>query len=344
MSYPRTRRFTLRIIVLYMVFFFIPNEIFSQDLHYSQFYNSPLNVNPALTGIYNGDLRFMMSVRDQWRSVPVPWFTFSGAFDKRLSSNERDNRFWSVGFSYNYDRQGASNLNLNSLNLSASFSKIINTSNIITVGGLVGYTMRGYNLNTLTWDKQWDGERVNINLPSGEMFDLDKVGFIETGAGINYRWQKSNRTNLNLGVGAFHLHEPQTGFYETDDVKLPMRMTFSGEGSFKVMDMLDFGVNALMQMQGSYEEMLFGGLFKIHLSQSRGKENELHIGAGYRTSKFLYPTVALKLNSLFVGVSYDIDFTEFDALHDSNGGPEIHVRYIITNVKPLKFFKACPIF
>ena len=61
--------------------FFIMSKIQGQDLHYSQFYNSPQNINPALTGVFNVDHRYMVSMRDQWRFVPVPWFTMSGAYD-----------------------------------------------------------------------------------------------------------------------------------------------------------------------------------------------------------------------------------------------------------------------
>ena len=61
--------------------FFISTPLFSQDIHYSQFYNSPLNLNPANTGMFDGDFRFAANQRTQWRSVTVPFSTFSLSAD-----------------------------------------------------------------------------------------------------------------------------------------------------------------------------------------------------------------------------------------------------------------------
>ena len=46
--------------------FLIKNIAFGQDLHYTQFYNAHVNINPALTGIFNGDTRLSGKFRNQW--------------------------------------------------------------------------------------------------------------------------------------------------------------------------------------------------------------------------------------------------------------------------------------
>ena len=55
--------------------------------------------------------------------------------------------------------------------------------------------------------------------------------------------------------------------------------------------------------------------------------------------------MAAQYNNIYVGFSYDVDTNNFnDILNSNKGGPEIHVRYIIANVKPLKEVKVCPIY
>ncbi len=338
----KSRYFNIGVILIAIFLSF--NTLQSQDLHYTQFYNSPLNINPANTGIYNGDLRFNLSLRDQWRAVPVPWFTFSGSVDKKFYPKNSDNSFFAFGFIYNYDRQGSSKLNLNNVNITGSYSRILNKQNIITGGAMIGYASRGFNQDLLQWDSQWDGTMFNGSLPTGENFDIERVGFIESGLGVNYRFQKSTRTKLDVGLGVFHLMEPEANFYRSDDVKLPRRISLNGVASIQLIDELDLQLHALDQWQGSYNELLVGGLAKIYLSQKRGREKELHLGIAYRTAGFLAPKIALQFSNLYIGASYDIDMTEFSNIHDNNGGPEFHLRYIITNVKPLKLFKICPIF
>ena len=315
-----------------------------QDLHYSQFYNSPLNYNPANAGVFNGDQRFTLSFRDQWRFVPVPWTTFSASYDyKILPENEKN--IFGVGFNFNYDQQGASNLNLTGLNAAGSFSRVLNKSNIVTVGAILGFGSRGFNPNNLTWDKQWDGVQFNAGAGSGENFDFERLYFMETAAGLNYRLQKDERTKVDLGVSAFHLYRPTANFYHSDDQRLPTNITLSAVGSVRVFDPLDIQLHFMRQVQDQYKEMLFGGLAKIYISQQRGKEFQLHLGLGYRTAKSFIPTIALQYNQWYVSGSWDIDDTEFNQLTSSNrGGPEIHVRYIITKVKPLQDRKVCPIY
>ena len=327
-----------------MIFILSFSSLKSQDIHYSQFYNSALNYNPANAGIFNGDKRAMLSVRNQGGSVPVPWFTFSGAYDFKIYPKRSEKYFLGLGVNYNYDRQGNSRLTLNNFNVALSYSRILNKENILSVGGIIGYSSRGFNQETLTWDMQWTGSDVNLLLGSGENFSAERVSFIETGVGVNYRYQKSERSKIDVGVGLYHFVEPSTGFYEGSDAKLPMRLDLSAVGSIKLIDELDVQLHVLSQRQLIYDELLFGGLLKIYLNQKRGKETELHLGGSYRTSKYLVPTIALRYKQMYVGASYDIDMSTFNDDHNGLGGPEVHFRYIITNVKPLKLFKTCPIF
>lgn len=315
-----------------------------QDIHYSQFYNSPMNINPANTGVFNGDQRFIVSFRDQWRSVPVTWTTFSGNYDRKFYQKNKDNGFWSGGLLYNYDRQGDSKLNLNNINISASYTHLLNKQNVLTGGAMIGYSTRGFDQSSLRWDMQWTDGDYFSNLSSGENFDTERVSFLETALGVNYRWQKTSRTKVDVGVGLFHLVQPKPNFEDGDVQKLPMRLAINAIANFKVIDKLDIQLHALDQIQSGYGEIVFGGLAKIYVNENRGSQTRLDLGLGYRTSGSLFPTIAVSYNQFYLSGSYDIDLTEFGDIHGVRGGPEFHFTYIITSVKPLKFFKNCPIF
>ncbi len=333
-------RFTYGIILIFLSI----NFGHAQDIHYSQFYNSPMNINPALTGIFNGDSRVNISLRDQWRGVPVPWTTVSLSYDRKFYPKNRDNGFFAGALLYNYDRQGDARVTLNNINLSGSYTHLINTNNVLTFGAVLGFNSRGFDPNSLTWDKQWvDGDFFS-SLPSGESFDMERVNFVETAAGVNYRWQKSQRTKFDIGLGLFHIVRPQTNFYQTESERLPRRVSVSGIGSIELTERLDFQLNLLYQLQEEYREAIIGGLAKLYLNKQRGKVTTIELGLGYRASHALFPTLAIRYNEYYISGSYDIDLTEFGDIHGNNGGPEVHFRYIFTSVKPLKYFKICPIF
>lgn len=329
---------------LALIFFTFLSKNFGQDLHYSQFYHSPQNINPALVGMFNGDHRFYGSFRDQWRFVPVPWFTFSGAYDRKLFVLG-DKQFIGIGGILNHDRQGDSKFNLTSVNINAAYHRILSSNHIIGVGLVLGFASRGFNTKNLTWDKQWNGEVFDPNLPSQEQFDLLRTNFLENGLGINYRYQKSDRTHVDIGASALHLIEPSVNHYNADDITLPRRLTFSGVGNIRLADFLDLQLHALHQLQGKYNETIFGGLAKLYIKDKPDKRFQIHAGLGYRTAKSLIPTIALQYNEILASFSYDVDRNAYNDITNSNrGGPELHVRYIITNVKPLNQVKVCPIY
>ena len=331
--------------MLSVLFMFSNQELVGQDLHYSQFYNSPQTSNPALTGIFNGDVRYMANMRDQWRWVPVPWFTFGAAYDRKIYPKKSDKYFFAGGVNLYHDRQGDSKLNLTTLNVSGSYSRILNEQNILTGGITLGFSSRGFSENDLTWDKQWDGDTFDPNLGSQEQFDANRINFIETAIGLNYRYQRSKRTKIDIGVGTFHLVQPSAGYYNDEDQKLPININLTAIGSFYLMDILDIQLHGIHQLQGEYRETIVGGLAKLYVSSKRGKETQVHLGMGYRTSGSLIPTVALEYQQYYLGANFDIDGTDFNDIENSKKGAfEVHFRYTITHVKPLRLFKVCPIY
>lgn len=337
----------MRIQVFTILFSLFLSGVHAQDLHYSQFYNAPLTINPALTGIFNGDQRISVSLRDQWRAVPVPWFTTTVGYDQKVYLGDSETSFLGLGGFINYDRQGDSQLTLANLNLSASYNLVINKNNVISLGALLGFATRGFDESNLTWDKQWNGLAFDPTAETGEDFDLQRVGILESGTGLNYRLQANSKTKVDVGVGAWHLFNPDINFENTSTrgiATLPRRYSAYIIGGLGLSDRLDLQVDGLAQFQNTYREYLIGGYLNYGLSQQRGKEVDLRVGVGYRTSQSLYPKVALQFNQLFVAFSYDIDLSEFAQHTSGRGGPEIHLQYIIKHVKPLGAFKVCPIF
>src|ERR1035437_9240949 len=63
---------------------------YAQDIHFSQYYASPLTLNPALTGLVNGVFRASLNYRNQWFNIPTqntiaPYQTYQASFDMPLS-------------------------------------------------------------------------------------------------------------------------------------------------------------------------------------------------------------------------------------------------------------------
>lgn len=319
----------------------------AQDIHYTQFYQSDLNINPALTGIFNADKRFVASARRQWHSVPVSYLTFSGSYDQKIYREGDKKGFFSVGGIFNYDQAGDSRLTLAQLSGSGSYTYLLNKTNLLTFGLQLGGAYRQFSDDDLQWDNQFDGIMFNPMLVSGEEFPRSNFLLWNGSVGLNYRWQKSARTNVDAGFGVMNVFSNDASFYE-EDFPISNRYTMHLQSSLKMSNSLDIMIMGLAQFQAGASQYVPGAILRMHLNQKRGNEFALDIGAIARLGSEEFDAIAPKIGFQFprwyVTFSYDITLSEFEVANSRLGGPEIHVQFLITEVKPLNTFKTCPIF
>jgi len=342
----------LGVFILLSLFGFQMN---AQDIHFSQFGNSPLNISPALTGMFGGDYRFTGNYRSQWNTVPVSYLTFSGAVDTKIDKYCSNHDQWGLGLIFNYDVAGDSELHKAQLGLSGSYTHRVNTNNFLSAGLLFSGYQRGFNTENLRWDNQFEGRWYDPNIQSIENFKNTSITYADFSIGVNWHYQKptryvdwnpNNRTKLDIGAAMFHVNEPNKSFWEDADVVLERRLALYGMGIFRLVDELDLTLQAMHQRQGPHQETVLGFGGKIHLEQGRARQLSLLLGLNFRlpdsNTKFdaLIPTIEVMYNAWRVGLSYDINMSMFDVATDRFGGPELALQYIF--VKPrLDNFKNC---
>ncbi len=332
---------------LFMIAFLSANFLFAQDIHFSQFYNSPMNLNPALAGVFPEDVRFVGNYRNQWESVPVPYLTFSGSYDTKIFNKIAPNGFFAVGGVFNYDKQGAGDLSLTQLSLTGSYTHRLSDYNFLTLGFQVGSLSRGFDLNGLTFENQYNGDIFDPSLDTREDFDNTNKTFLDFGTGLNFHAQNDNGFSINVGAGLYHLTKPDQNFYNQTPSTLPFRITSHVIGLTRMNDKMDLKFRLLSQFQGKYHEYLVGSAVVYKLSDARGKEMSVNFGTNFRyadESDAVIPTIGFRYLMWYVELSYDINISEFKEATNGAGGPEVAVIYTITKVKPPKTFKACPIF
>jgi type IX secretion system PorP/SprF family membrane protein len=319
--------------------------IAAQDIHLSQYHFDRLMVNPALTGIFNGNRQVSLIHKQQYFSVPVDYLTFSGSYDTKFLKTQNQKGFFSAGVLFNYDQAGDSKLSLGSLTVNGSYTRAITRSFFITGGAYIGGGQRRFSDDSdLRWDNQWNGTVYDPNLPSGESFSRTSFFFFDAGAGLNLRLQGRDRTKIDVGLGGFHLTRPNYAFYDNDDIQLPIRTSIYAMGILKLFSRLDLYANALLQNQGPYEETLLGGGIIIHISNKLAREVELHLGAANRLDDAVIPMVAIGYDGWKAGFAYDVNTSGFKAATDKAGGPEFFVNYTWKKLWPLEQTRVCTIF
>ncbi|MFM8489429.1 MAG: type IX secretion system membrane protein PorP/SprF, partial [Bacteroidota bacterium] len=125
----------------------------AQDIHFSQFANSPVNLNPGMIGVFGGDVRAVANYRDQWRSVPVPYTTFSGTVENKVYwAKGKYDRYFTGGLLLNYDKQGSLSLTSMQVGLPVSVTLPVTRFGFLTVGATPAFGQRSFGTEKLTFD------------------------------------------------------------------------------------------------------------------------------------------------------------------------------------------------
>ncbi|MEM6319808.1 MAG: PorP/SprF family type IX secretion system membrane protein, partial [Bacteroidota bacterium] len=316
----------------------------AQDVHFSQYWNNPIDLNPALAGVAREDTRVFAAYKSQWSSVPVGYTTFSGAMDTKWESISNRKGYFGVGAIFTHDEAGDGDWSLNNLGGMISYTKQLGKGIFGGIGTQIGIGHRSFKLLNLTFDEQFNGEFFDPTLDNGEQFTDTETVFIDMGVGFNLHLQNDDqRTKLDVGVGLHHLNTPAQNFYSTSTIDLPMRKDFYAMGVLKITQQFDVLGNALLRFQDEYREIVLGSALRIHLNTKPTKELAFDIGANLRTGDAVLPYVGLLYHQWRFGFVYDINTSPFSAATNSNGGPEFVATYTFTKPRALGS-KLCPLF
>jgi len=324
----------------------------AQDIHYSQFNHAPMLMNPAQTGLFDGEHRVMANYRTQWNTVPVGYRTVSGVFDTKAFRQDDGNSFFGFGALFNYDEAGDTELGTADLGLLGSYSHKIFKKHWLTAGVQLKGSQRRFNTENVRTDNQWNGGEFDPNLLIGENFDNQTIIYGDISAGINWRYEKDNsRTSMDFGLAMHHINQPKKTFMADLDEKLPNRRTWYGLLNFQATPLMDIVFNMVGNYQTPYIEHVVGVGGRLHLSQQRTKELSMLLGVNYRfndglgNDDALFPMVVVEYQSWRVGISYDVDISQFNLGSRGtagNGGPELSLRYLFKKVGQPDFCPTCP--
>lgn len=340
----------LTLLALLLCTMIYTEKIQAQDIHFSQFYHSPQNINPALSGVFGGDQRLTLNYKSQWASVPVSYQTISGAYDVKIAAPNWKTSAFGIGALFNYDQAGDSKMSTLNLNVSAAYIQQLATRHFLSVGIMGAFTQRAFNSTDLTTSNQFDGEIFNSGLATGEenaAFN-QSIFLSDFSVGINYHYQiPRKRTKLDIGGALFHINEPNANFY-MQEVPLYSRMSFFGELTMMVGKRLDAIARGSVQLQEQARENVVGLAIRGHFEKDKNLNDlALQLGISYRFHDFgdaLIPNIEVHYNRWLIGLSYDINMSDFKTATNGAGGPELALIYKIFKVKPLRVFRNCPIF
>lgn len=314
----------LRILLLGICSLIVGASAYSQDLHFSQFMNSPLLTNPANTGfIPDGDYRLGVNYRNQWSSLmTIPYKTMSAFGDVQMMQS--DNGWLGVGGLLLRDVAGSGNLTSTRVYGSVAYHQMLNLGSLLSLGFNVGYANKRINTSNLTFPGQWNGKFFDVHdLGGAPALATNNIGYLDIQAGLNYAFFPNDNVYLNAGFSSHHLNRPRESFFAAEsniDNRIAVRHTAFINGSFKLNDQWIINPNAYVSLQAKSSEYVVGA--NAHYNLSGDGQTVLIGGVYYRGSDAVIPMIGVGLKDYTFSFTYDATMSSLKNYNNGQGALE----------------------
>ena len=318
----------------------------AQDPNFSQFFASPLTLNPALTGKFDGVYRIAGNFRNQWPTILNAYETKTASIDFGILKNRlADVDKLGVGILGVTDRAGDGVLVTNYAGASVAFHKGLDEN---------GYHQIGAGFQTTYVNKRLDVTKVTFGdqlTPLGftgvtnEIFTNKQVNvsYVDVNAGVLYNGSTNGYNNFYIGASMYHINRPKETF-KGGEYLLSARTTIQAGGKIPVgpYNYLHFSANHSMQAKA--HNTVVGGAFSLNVNQNEENPTNVYLGAWYRLGDAAIPYVGLEFNGLLIGATYDVNTSSLKTASNLRGGIELSLIFIKKPSDPDAKKLNCPRF
>jgi len=316
-----------------------PVSVYAQDVHFSQYNETPVVINPALSSTAY-DTRVIANYRNQWASVTSPFQTYGISIEKAIHHLKLKKTYFGTSLTVYSDKAG--DASLGSIMAQLGVNVVIRTSDFsklsLGLGGGINY--RSINPSALRWESQYDGYKYNGTTPSGEVVAVNNFIQPDFAGGIDWHYAKSERyisaqdgAKGDVGVAVFHYTAPKYTFYGVNNERQYMKFVAHANVDIGIKGAGIALVPSLIYMrQGPSQEINAGFMFKYIIQDQSvytklRKASAISFGAYYRVGDALIPTMLLQWDKYAMGVSYDMTLSQLSGASKIKGGLEVSLRF-----------------
>lgn len=297
----------------------------AQDIHFSQFFETPLWRNPSLAGIYKGDIRVQAVYRDQWNSVTNAYKTGSLNAEVKLPIG-KSNDFITTGLQVLYDKAGTIGWTSTHVLPVLNYHKSLNNekNQYLSLGFMGGIVQRRFDPSKVTTNSQYDNGGL------GENFSNTKYNYADGSVGLSYNSTLGENVNNNffVGVAYHHFNKPDNSFYQNTGIVLQPKLVLSSGFRFGVSDYAYMTIQADHSIQGGFNETIGGVMYGLKIgTDSDDPAYTIHAGGLMRWNDAIIPVVKLDYDPFSVALSYDVNISKLKPSSYGRGGFEISVSF-----------------
>ncbi len=315
----------------FLLTFILALNAYSQDIHFSQFFEAPLLRNPSLAGIFTGDIRIQGVYRDQWNSFTNAYRSGSFNAEYKMPVGKGDD-FITAGLQILFDKAGTAGLTSTHLLPAINYHKSLSSEKVmyLSVGFMGGIIQKRIDRSKITTNSQYDGTAFNPSVADGETFINPgyTMGDGSFGASFNTTFGVTQRHSMFVGAAYHHVNRPNNSFYRSASAALNPKYVASGGVKYTIDDNTYFTLQADYSRQGNINETIGGALYSVKVGEPDLPSYVIHGGAFLRWKDALIPVIKIDYSPVSVAVSYDLNVSQLKTASQGRGGFELSVSYI----------------
>ncbi len=300
---------------------------YGQDLHFSQFFNSPLTTNPANAGfIPDADYRVGINYRTQWNSIlSTPYKTMSAFADAQLFRNKLENGWMGIGGVLLSDKAGTGGLRSDKFYGSVAYHQMLGLSSLLSAGFNLGYVSKRIDPTNLKFPDQFNGKFFDASISPSVQFTNFNIDYYDMQVGMNYAYFPKESVYINAGYSIHHVNKPKETFFgdNTETGKIPVRHIGFVNAILKVNPRVIINPNIYFTTQTNAIEVNAGMNANYNLSEFG--ENQLIFGLYYRHKDAIIPVLGFETKNTAFTFSYDATISNLSKFNGARGAAEFSI-------------------
>ena len=344
------KKFVPHIICLPLMMLLLTGNAKAQDIHFSQFFETPLLRNPSLAGIFKGDVRVQSVYRSQWNNVTDAYRTGSFNIEYKKPIGKGDD-FLTIGGQVLYDRAGTIAMTSTHILPVLNYQKSLSTDRnmYLSLGFMGGWVQRRIDQSKITSNSQYNGTGYDPNLGNGENFTKPSYSYLDASVGMSFNTQLGQNVNNNVYAGVAYHHfnkSNKISFYGNIDREMVPKWVGSLGVRVNVSEESYCTLYGDYSKQGTYQETVAGLIYSYRLGDPEDPRYVLHIGSMVRLKDALIPVIKLDIGHMAVSASYDVNTSQLRNASYGRGGFEFALSYQNFNNKDnsTRNVVRCPVF
>lgn len=319
----------MKSIYLYLILFTLSCYFaLAQDVHFSQYYFSPLSLNPANTGNFKGDYRFFGNYRTQWRNLDKGFNTYSAGGDISIFPNN-----YNVGAGLILINDlSAENLGVTKILPSAAWHlKIAGFK--IHLGIQPGLVIKSIDFYRHSFPEQlnWGTGKFDNTLPNSEPNVGQRFVFFDGSAGAIVS-KKMGPVETLLGFSMFHINRPTESFLSNTKNNLPVRNALNGELTIHLSRLLVLHLHSLYGFTTKASDWVSGANLEMILNRDAFFTNSVFAGLMWRdgiqrNADAAIFTAGLNYSHYTFGFSFDLTQSKLKTSVNNQGAYELAIIY-----------------